>query len=107
MSTALVVRRARERAGLSQRELAALAGTSAAALCEVEGGRRHPRVDTLERIVGAAGGRLEVRVRWPEPRSIDLAHNGRVLAELLDLVDRLPHRREGGLDAPVLAREAG
>lgn len=106
MTVAELLSRTRERAGLSQRELAALAGTSAAAICEVEGGRRDPRVETLERIVGAAGGHLTVSVRWPSPRAIDLARNGRTLLDLLDLVDHLPHRRDGDLDAPVLAREA-
>ncbi len=106
MTVAQLVHRARERAGLSQRELAALAGTSAAAICEVEGGRRDPRVETLERIVGAAGGRLAVAVHWPSSREMDLARNGRALVDLLDLVDHLPHRRDGELEAPVLAREA-
>lgn len=105
MTVAQLVNRARERAGLSQRELAALAGTSAAAICEVEGGRRDPRVETLERIVGATGGRLAVSVHWPAVREIDLARNGRTLIDLLDLVDHLPHRRDGDLHAPVLPGE--
>jgi len=106
MTVARLVNQARERAGLSQRELAARAGTSAAAICEVEGGRRDPRVETLERIVGATGGRLALAVRWPSSREIDLERNGRTLVDLLDLVDHLPHRRDGDLDAPVLACEA-
>jgi transcriptional regulator with XRE-family HTH domain len=106
MTAAQLVAEARERSGLSQRELAARAETSAAAVCEVEGGRRDPRTETLERIIEAAGGRLALAVHWDDRREIDLAGNGRVLADLLDLVDLLPHRRDGALDAPVLAREA-
>jgi transcriptional regulator with XRE-family HTH domain len=106
MTAAALVQQARQRADLSLRGLAARAGTSAAAVCEVESGRREPRVDTLERLVEAAGGRLVVTIRWPEPRRLDLARNGRVLVELLDLVDVLPHRRDGALEAPVLAHEA-
>ena len=106
MATGSIIAAARERAGLTQRQLAELAGTSAAAICEYESGRRVPRVDTLERILAAAGARLDLDVRWPAPPPIDLAHNGRVLVDLLDLVDHLPRRRDGDLTFPPFARSA-
>lgn len=105
-TAASVLAAARRRAGLTQRELAARADTSAAAICEYESGKRVPRVDTLERILAAAGARLDLDVRWSTPLAIDVAENGRVLADLLDLVDHLPHRREGDLLCPPFAAQA-
>lgn len=106
MTVGALLAAARERVGLTQRQLAARAGTSAAAVCEYESGKRVPRVDTLERILAAAGARLDLVVRWPEPPRIDLERNGRALADLLDLVDHLPHRREGDLTFPPFAAQA-
>lgn len=106
MTTAGLIAAARDRAGLTQRQLADRSGTSAAAICEYEAGRRTPRVDTLERIIDAAGARLAVDVRWPERPVIDVERNGRVLEDLLDLVDHLPHRRDGRLTFPPFASQA-
>ena len=106
MTAASVLVAARARSGLTQRELAARAATSAAAVCEYESGKRVPRVDTLERLLAAAGASLDLLVRWPEPATIDVERNGRVLADLLDLVDHLPHRRDGDLTFPPFAAEA-
>jgi transcriptional regulator with XRE-family HTH domain len=106
MKAPALIAAVRERAGLTQRELAARADTSAAAICEYESGKRVPRVDTLERILAAAGAQLDLEVRWPTPPLIDLAENGRVLADLLDLVDHLPRRREGDLAFPPFASQA-
>jgi len=53
-----IVRRARESAGLSQRELAGRAGTSQPAIARVEAGRGTVTVATLERLVAATGARL-------------------------------------------------
>jgi transcriptional regulator with XRE-family HTH domain len=55
-----LLRAARDRAGLSQRELAQRAGTSQAMVARIEGGRQSPSVATLERLVRACG--LELRV---------------------------------------------
>lgn len=49
---------ARRRAGLSQRQLAVLAGTSPAAIAQYETGRRDPTVATLARIIEACGMEL-------------------------------------------------
>ena len=106
MTSGALLSAARERAGLTQRQLAERAGTSAAAICEYESGRRIPRVDTLRRIIDATGATLAVEVRWPSPPPLDVARNGRVLADLLDLVDHLPHRRDGDLSFPPFAAQA-
>lgn len=57
-----IIRRSRQWAGLSQRELGARAGTSGPAISFYESGDRIPRVDTLERIVRATGARLTIAV---------------------------------------------
>ena len=46
--------------GLSQRGLAASAGTSQPAIARYESGRAEPRADTLERILAACGQRLSL-----------------------------------------------
>ncbi len=101
MDASTLVVRCRERAGLSQRELADRSGTSAAAICRIERGERIPRADTLARIVTATGAELELRITWPvAPR--DPAANGRALEQVLDLADHLPYRPGPDLAFPVL-----
>ena len=91
MDAATLIRSARERAGLSKRELARRARTSAAALVTYEHGTRDPTVGTLLRIVQATGADADVRIialRGPDP-----AVAGRRLEQVLELADALPHRR--------------
>ncbi|MGH2751852.1 MAG: helix-turn-helix transcriptional regulator [Actinomycetota bacterium] len=57
-----LIRLARHDGGLSQRDLARLAGTSQAAIAAYETGRRSPTMDTLTRIVRAAGRDLRIRI---------------------------------------------
>lgn len=60
MRTATILREARHRAGLSQEELARRARTSQPTLAAYETGRVVPRLETLERILEAAGYELSV-----------------------------------------------
>jgi transcriptional regulator with XRE-family HTH domain len=53
--TARLVAGARARAGLSQRELADRAGTAQPVVARIEGGQANPTVETLERLLDAAG----------------------------------------------------
>jgi len=101
MDVATLLTRCRLRAGLSQRELARRAETSAAAVCLYERGERVPRVDTLTRLVAATGSTLELVATSPPP--LDLASNARELEELLALADQLPQRPAGNLEAPPFA----
>lgn len=57
-----LIRLARHDSGLSQRELARRAGTSQAAIAAYEGGKRSPTLDTLARVVRAAGRDLRIRL---------------------------------------------
>lgn len=102
MDAATLIRICRQRAGLTQRDLAHRAGTSAAALCLYERGSRIPRTDTLVRLVAATGATLRFQASVPGPR-VDLAANGRDLEDLLDLADQLPQRSAPGLEAPPFA----
>jgi transcriptional regulator with XRE-family HTH domain len=59
-----LIRLARREKGLSQRDLARHAGTSQAAISAYEGGQRSPSLETLSRIIRAAG--LDLRIRLEE-----------------------------------------
>jgi transcriptional regulator with XRE-family HTH domain len=100
VDVASLIRRTRQRAGLTQRELADRAHTSAAAVCLYEQGRRSPSVDTLARLMRAMGATLEVDVA-PATPNVDLDSNARTLKDLLDLADRLPRRSTRRLSYPV------
>lgn len=83
-----LIRSARERARLSKRALAAAARTSPAAIVHYEAGAQAPTLPTLERILGAAGQRLDTQlVAAPDP-----VRAGRILAEVLELAGNLPTR---------------
>lgn len=47
MTTGEIVRRARERKGLSQSQLAKLSGISQPAICNIEADRVSPKMDTM------------------------------------------------------------
>ena len=57
-----LIKLARHDAGLSQRALAKQAGTSQATLSAYETGRKSPSLETLARIVRAAGRDLRIQV---------------------------------------------
>ena len=59
MAADLLVRRARIGAGLTQAELAARAGMPQSTIARLEARGSNPRVQTLERVLAAAGARLE------------------------------------------------
>lgn len=60
MDIASIVATARERAGLTQQQLADRAGTSQPAVARLERGQGSPSIDTVRRIVNAAGFDLRV-----------------------------------------------
>src|SRR5260370_8614172 len=79
--SALALRRARERSGLTPRELAERVGVSEAVVYQWQGGHRAPRVDRLGRLAEALGVSAEDLTR-PEPGPVSLQRL-RVLAGLL------------------------
>jgi transcriptional regulator with XRE-family HTH domain len=91
MDAALTIRKAREHARLSKRELARRAGTSPAAIVAYESGKRDPTVGTLARIVSATGvvGDIELGLGSPRP---DPRVAARRLEQVLELAEHLPRR---------------
>lgn len=61
-SAAVLLNRARVRAGLSQRELARRAGTAQSVVARIESGATSPSWDTLSRLVAATGFTLDATV---------------------------------------------
>jgi len=99
MDGAGTVRAARERAGLSLRQLGRLAGTSHSTLSAYESGDKVPTVATLARIVRAAGFTLDLELS-PAAALPDRAARGRELVEVLELADRFPARHRSSLGPP-------
>ena len=68
MSPAILIRDARKQAGLTQAELADRAGTTQPVIARAERSDTNPTLETLERLLEAAGYELELRAR-PRPRA--------------------------------------
>ena len=102
MDAARVIRSARERAGLSLRELARRAGTSHATLSAYERGAKSPTDATVERIVRAAGSAAEVSLTT---RPATAARRGEELEAVLHLAGQFPARHRRRLDLPVFGRK--
>jgi transcriptional regulator with XRE-family HTH domain len=67
MSTAGgLLRQARTRAALSQRELARRAGTAQSVIARIERGQTSPTLETLERLLAAAGVELHASLAVKE-----------------------------------------
>ena len=102
MNAARVIQIARERSGLSKRELARRAGTSPAAIVKYESGITSPSVDTLNRILEAAGWRIECDLR---PTRVDNFDRAAVVFELLEFVQYTPLRpKPEHIEFPSLKR---
>lgn len=107
MNTAHVIREARRAAGLTQAELAERSGTSQATISAYEHGAKTPTAATLGRVLAAAGRRLiavpassAIRV----PSTEELNKRARVLAQVIELAERLPTRPSPELRFPRLPR---
>ncbi|GEM_PF-477399 len=111
LDPASLLREARERIGISQRALADRAGTSQSVIARIEGGHSNPTVSTLNRLLEAAGYRIEARLR---PTSAayraraaayfeDQAPAGIVAAYLHGSTARNMRHKESDVDIGVLA----
>lgn len=92
---------ARRAAGLTQAALARKARIPRSVLNAYERGNRQPGADALASILGAAGFELRLAPR------IDHERNARVLADVLDLAERLPWRPRRELRFPPFHRRVG
>ncbi|HEV2755597.1 MAG TPA: helix-turn-helix transcriptional regulator [Actinomycetota bacterium] len=85
-----LIKLARLQRGLTQRQLAARAGTSQAAIAAYEAGRRSPTVETLARIIRSAGFDLRMGLAELDDHDEWLARYQESLPrEALDEVRRL------------------
>ena len=73
MDIGRLIRSARRRAHLTQRQLAEVAGTSQSAVARYERGAAQPSVATLARLLEACGERLELR-SVPGTQDLDSGH---------------------------------
>jgi len=101
MNAAMALSTARDRAGLSLRELAERAGTSYSTLSAYENGRKNPNVETLDRIVRAAGFEADLVLARRQRSTLVGATRGDELAAVLELAEQFPARHEPHLEAPV------
>lgn len=72
MAGGALVREARRRAGLTQAELAARAGTTQSAVARLESGRTSPSYDTVLRLVGLCGFTPDIHLE-PDDAQHDLS----------------------------------
>lgn len=101
MDVSLTLRRARTNAGLSLRVLAERAGTSHATLAAYESGRVVPRVDTLDRILRAAGFATDIDLVWrPDASDAEREAKGEELRQALELAAMFPARHSRRLSCP-------
>jgi transcriptional regulator with XRE-family HTH domain len=103
MDAGRTLRRVRRRAGLSLRALATRAETSHSTLAAYEAGRKTPTVDTLDRIVRAAGFELGVELT-PNVGGADPDARGRELVAVLELAEQFPGRHAAALEFPRFGR---
>ena len=106
MDVSLTLRRARAKAGLSLRGLAERAGTSHATLAAYEAGRVVPRVDTLDRILRAAGFATDIDLVWrPDSSDAEREAKGEELRQALELAAMFPARHSRRLLFPPFPRQ--
>jgi predicted transcriptional regulator len=60
-SAADLIKQARHRSGLTQRQLAARSGVAQPVIARLETGRSKPAFATVERLLGACGASLELK----------------------------------------------
>lgn len=77
-----LLREARRRAGLSQRELAKRAGTAQSVVARIELGQTNPTLETLTRLLAAAGFDLATHLL---PRPVTGSHMLEDVARILSL----------------------
>lgn len=102
MDGAALIREARHRSGLTQRQLARRAETSHSTLAAYETGSKSPNLTTLVRIVEAAG--FEVRPDLqPLGPFVDRRARGDALEAVLQLAEAFPVRHRRKLAYPKVA----
>lgn len=101
ITAAPVLRFVREHAAITQRTLADRAGTTQAVVARIESGESNPSIDTLRRLVSAAGFELQLTVvERPAPDPVIEAYKRDVDKTLLiDGLRKTPEQRVQALVA--------
>jgi transcriptional regulator with XRE-family HTH domain len=89
-----MLRTARARAGLTQRQLARRARVPQSVLSAYENGRREPSARTFRDLLRAAGAELTLADRW------DTRRNGKHFELVMQMTDHLPQQARGELGFP-------
>lgn len=89
MAAGALLRRARQRSGLSQAELAARAGTTQSVISVYESGRRQPSLPTLMSLVEATGLHLDVELSDGQGRVPAKRAAGTLARRVRDNADRI------------------
>jgi len=82
-----LLRTARDRAGLSQRDLAARAGTAQSVVARIESGTTSPTIDTLTRLLSACGFTLDVQL------ALDPVQDTHMLDDVARILALTPEQR--------------
>jgi transcriptional regulator with XRE-family HTH domain len=98
-AAANLLRRARERAGLSLRAAAERAGTSHATLAAYEARRKTPAVTTYLRLLHAYGYAADIELS-PRVREVNGYLRGEELEAVLELAEQFPARHTKTLTCP-------
>jgi uncharacterized protein len=104
MDAATLIRDGRSSAGLSQRELARLAGTSQPAIARYESGASIPTLATLDRLLEACGRRVVLSAEPTDHRSETSPHIRRLQEHRGALLDA--SRSHGARDVRVFGSVA-
>ncbi len=75
MNVASVIQKTRQRAGLTQADLAQRVGTTQSAISRLESGGVRPSLDTLEHLAKACGATLELRLGPVETPATEFESN--------------------------------
>jgi transcriptional regulator with XRE-family HTH domain len=99
------IKTARQQSGLTMHELARLANTSHSALAAYESGSKVPKIETLERIVSAAGFAIDIHLeKRMRHHSSSTGTRGEELEQVLELAQQFPARPSRNLNAPIFGR---
>ena len=75
MNVSSVIQKTRQRAGLTQADLAQRVRTTQSAISRLENGRVRPSLETIERLAKACGATLELRLRTSEAPTAEFESN--------------------------------
>ena len=101
-----MIRTARTWSGMTLRELAALAQTSHSTLSAYESGRTTPNVDTLDRVLRAAGFDADVTLsKRVGTGRVERVARGQELMDVLQLAEMFPARHASRLMYPRFGPE--